>query len=147
MTTRRRAFEATSSCSADPAAVWAAWTSPSKWPGGVIQKASIDGDFVVGAKITAKAKGGPTTTHTVTSIDPPRAWVGVTKFPGLTMTYEHEIETVVGGTTLTERAVMTGPLAGIAALLIGKSFAKGFIDTTARIARLAESEPGGQSGS
>lgn len=100
---------------------------------------------MVGAKITAKAKGGPSTTHTVTSMAPPRAWVGVTNFPGLTMTYEHQIETVEGGTTLTERAVMTGPLAGIAALLIGKSLAKGFTDTTARIARLAESESGSQS--
>lgn len=125
--------------SADPAAAWAAWTNPAQWPGGVIEKASIDGDFVVGAKITAKAKGGPSTTHTVTSMDPPRTWVGVTKFPGLTMTYEHEIDAVEGGTTLTERAVMTGPLSGIAALLIGKSLAKGFKESTARIARLAES--------
>ena len=96
---------------------------------------------MVGAKITAKAKGGPTTTHTVTSMDPPRGWVGVSKFPGLTMTYEHEIKVVEGGTTLTERAVMSGPLAGIAALLLGKSLAKGFKESTARIARLAESGP------
>jgi hypothetical protein len=88
MTTRRRSFEGTS---ASPSAVWAAWTNPVEWPGGVIQKAGIDGAFVVGAKITAKMKGAPATTHTVTSMDPPRAWVGVTKFPGLTMTYEHEI--------------------------------------------------------
>ncbi len=142
MTTRRRSFEGTSTSSASPAAVWAAWTNPAEWPGGVIQKASIDGDFVVGAKITAKVSGGPTTTHTVTSMDPPRTWAGVSKFPGLTMTYEHEIVPVDGGTTLTERAVMSGPLAGIAAALIGKSLAKGFNETTARIARLAESGPG-----
>lgn len=141
MTTRRRSFEGKSTCSATPSAVWAAWTNPAEWPGGVIEKASIDRDFVVGANITAKAKGGPTTTHAVTSMDPPRTWVGVSKFPGLTMTYEHDIDVVDGGTTLTERAIMSGPLAGIAALLIGKSLAKGFNKTTARIARLAETGP------
>ncbi|WP_123029260.1 SRPBCC domain-containing protein [Mycolicibacterium stellerae] len=141
MATRRRSFQGSSISSADPSAVWWAWTSPSEWPGGVIQKASIDGEFVVGANITAKAKGGPTTTHTVTSVDPPRGWVGVSKFPGVTMTYEHEIEVVDGGTKLTERAVMSGPLAGVAALLIGKSLAKGFNDSTARIAEVAEAGP------
>ena len=141
MTTRRRSFEGTSISSADPSAVYWAWTTPEKWPGGVIEKASIDGDFVVGANITAKAKGGPSTTHTVTSVDPPRGWVGETKFPGFTMTYEHDIEPVEGGTKLTERAVMTGPLSGIAALLLGKSLAKGFTESTARIARVAESRP------
>lgn len=74
-------------------------------------------------------------------MDPPRGWVGVSKFPGVTMTYEHEIEVVDGGTKLTERAVMSGPLAGLAALLIGKSLAKGFNDTTARIAEVAETWP------
>jgi hypothetical protein len=142
MTTKRRSFEGTSVSSADPSAVYWAWTTPHKWPGGVIEKASIDRDFEVGANITAKAKGGPSTTHTVTSVDPPRGWVGESKFPGLTMTYEHEIEPVDGGTKLTERAVMSGPLAGVAALLLGRSLAKGFNESTSRIARLAESGPG-----
>jgi hypothetical protein len=142
MKTKRRSFEGTSISAADPAAVYWAWTTPQKWPGGVIERASIDGDFVVGANITAKAKGGPSTTHTVTSVDPPRGWVGESKFPGLTMTYEHEIEPVDGATKLTERAVMSGPLSGIAALLLGKSLAKSFNESTKRIAQLAESGPG-----
>ncbi len=85
-----------------------------------------------------KVKGGPPTTSTVTIVEPPRMWVGVSKFPGLTMTYEHTIEASDGGTLLSERVVMSGPFAGVAGRLMGKSLGETFIASTDRIARLAE---------
>ena len=65
-------------------------------------------------------------------------WVAVSKFPGLTMTVEHVIEPADEGTVLTERAIFSGPFAGIMARLIGGRLQKDFAGTTARIARLAE---------
>lgn len=138
---KRRSFQGSSRCAASAATVWAVWTNPSEWPGGIVQSTKMDGDFVVGAKIRAKLAGGPATTSTVTRLDPPRFWEGVSKFPGLTMTYEHDIEEVDGGTLLTERAVMSGPFAGIAARVMGKRMEETFVATTRRIAEAAESRP------
>lgn len=135
-------FEGSSNCSAPASTVWTVWSNPTEWPGGVIQATSIDGEFVVGAKIKGKVKGGPATTSTITEIDAPRSWVGVSNFPGLAMTYEHTIEDVDNGTVLTERVIMDGPLAGIAGLLMGKNLKKTFAGTTGRIAELAEARIG-----
>jgi hypothetical protein len=138
MAKQRRSFEGSSKCSAPASTVWAAWTNPSEWPGGIIQSTKIDGDFVVGAKIRAKLEGGPATTSTVTRMDPPGSWDGVSKFPGLTMTYEHTIEPADDGTLLTERVIMSGLFAAIAARLMGSGLEETFAATTERIARLAE---------
>ncbi|MFS0896217.1 SRPBCC family protein [Mycolicibacterium litorale] len=134
----RRTFEGSSNCAAPASTVWTVWSNPTEWPGGIIQSTSIDGEFVVGAKIRGKVKGGPATTSTITDINEPRSWVGVSRFPGLTMTYEHTIEDVEDGTVLTERVIMDGPLAGIAGQLMGKNLKKTFAGTTGRIAELAE---------
>jgi ligand-binding SRPBCC domain-containing protein len=138
MEKRRRTFEGSSKCSAPASTVWAVWTNPSLWPGGVIESAKIDGNFVVGAKLTDKTKGGPTTTATVTLVDPPRMWVDVSKFPGLRMTFEHVIEAADEGTVLTERVIISGLLAAVAARLMGSRLEQTFAGTTSRIACLAE---------
>jgi len=65
-------------------------------------------------------------------------WVGVSKFPGLTMTYDHMIEAFDGGTVLSERVVMSGPFAGVAGRLMGNRLEQTFAASTERIARLAE---------
>jgi hypothetical protein len=135
-----RSFEGSSSCGAPISAIWEVWTNPSKWQGGVIEAAKIDRDFVVGAKIRTKVKGYPASTSTVTHVDSPRIWVGVAKAPGLTMTYEHVIEPDDKGAVLTERAILSGPFAGVAARLIGKRLESTFVATTAHCAHLAESQ-------
>ena len=68
-------------------------------------------------------------------------WVALSKFPGVTMTVEHVIESAADGTVLIERAIMSGPLGGVMARLIGGRLEKDFAGTTARIARLAEARP------
>jgi hypothetical protein len=138
MSRRQRSFEGSSRCSASPEAIWAVWTNPDIWPGGVIASAKIDGDFGIGARITVRVKGYTPLTSEVTRIEAPRVWTGVAKNPGLTMTIDHEIEPADTGTVITERATMSGPLAGIAAGLLGNRLAKAFTATTTRTARLAE---------
>jgi hypothetical protein len=134
-----RSFEGSSPCSAPVSAIWQVWTNPSMWQGGVIESASIDGDFVVGAKYKTKVKGLPASTSTVTHVDSPRMWVSAANAPGLTLTYEHVIEPNGTGAVLTERAIMSGPLAGVAARLIGKRLESTFAATTVHCAHLAES--------
>lgn len=138
MTKRRRTFEGSSECSAPPSTVWSVWTNPSEWPGGIIDTAKIDGDFAVGAKITIKVQGGLANTSTVTRLEPPKRWVAVSKLPGLTMTYEHVIESADDGTVLSEHVMLSGLFAGAAADLMGNRLSQTFTQTTAHIARLAE---------
>jgi hypothetical protein len=89
------------------------WTDPAGWPGGPIAAAELHGAFEVGAMITVRVKGGPPVRSTITRIESPRVWVSVAKQPGLTMTYEHLIEPVAGGTVLTDRLILTGPFAAM----------------------------------
>ena len=141
MSKPRRSFEGQSTSSASPEAVWAIWTRPDIWPGDVVASAKIDGDFVLGAKITTRVKGYAPLTSKVTRIDPPRVWTGVAKNPGLTMTIDHIIEAAESGTVITERATMSGPFAGVAARLLGSRLETTFKATTAHCARLAEAQP------
>ena len=131
-------FGGTSHSSASAEDVWAVWTNPAEWPGDVIATAKIDGPFAVGAKITTRVKGYPPLTSTVTRIEPPTLWTGVAKAPGLTQTIDHLIERTDSGTMITERTAFTGPMASIAARILGGRLRKTFVATTAHCGRLAE---------
>jgi len=100
--------------------------------------AKIDGPFAVGAKITIRVKGHPPLTSTVTQSEPPMLWTGVARAPGLTETIDHLIEPTDSGTLITERSVFTGPLASIAARILGGRVRKTLEATTAHFGRLAE---------
>ena len=107
--------------------------------GGVIARANIDGPFAVGAKITTRVEGYPSLTSTVTRVETPRIWTGVAKAPGLTQTIEHVVEPTDAGALLTERTTFTGPLASIAARVLGGRLRKTLeATTTDDCARLAE---------
>ena len=125
--------------SASPEDVWAVWTNPAEWPGDVIVTAKIDGPFVVGATITIRVKGHPPLRSTVSRIEPPMLWTGVAKAPGLTETIDHFIEPTDSGIVITERSVLSGPLASIAARILGRTVRKTLQATTAHFGRLAES--------
>lgn len=134
----RSSFQGSSRSAAPPAVVWAVWTDPAAWPGDIVEAATLHGSFEVGGKITTKIKGYPAGTSTITTIDSPRLWVGVARSPGLTLTYEHIVEPAGDGALLTERATMSGPLAWIAARILGRRLEATFASTTAHCARLAE---------
>lgn len=134
----RGPFGGSSQSSASAEDVWAVWTNPAEWPGDVIVRAKIDGPFAVGAKITIRIKGHPPLISTVTRIEPPMSWTGVARVPGFTETIDHLIEPTESGALITERAVFTGPLASIAARLLGGRVRKTFEATTAHFGRLAE---------
>ena len=131
-------FGGSSQSSASAEEVWAVWTTPADWAGDVIVMAKIDGPFAVGAKITMRVKGHPPLKLTVTRVEAPVLWTGVARAPGLTETIDHLIETTDSGTLITQGTVFTGPLAPIAARILGRTVRKTFEATTAHFARLAE---------
>ena len=131
-------FGRSSQCSASAEAVWAVWTNPAEWPGDVTVMAKIDGLFAVGAKITMRVKGHPPLRLTVTRVEAPMVWTGVARAPGLTETIDHLIEPTYPGTLIAQRTVFTGPLASIAARVLGGTVRKTFEATTAPFGRLAE---------
>jgi len=131
-------FGGSSHSSASAEDVWAVWTNPAEWPGDVIVMAKIDGPFAVGAKITMRVKGHPPLRLTVTRVEAPMVWTGVARAPGLTETIDHLIEPTYPGTLIAQRTVFTGPLASIAARILGGRVRKTFEATTAHFGRLAE---------
>jgi hypothetical protein len=134
----KRVIEGSSPCSAPAETVWQVWADPSTWPGSVIEVGAVDGEFAEGSKVTVKVKGGVKTASTLTKVEPPRIWCSVTKFPGLTLAYDHVIESAGSGTLLTERVTMTGPFAGLFDRMTRSKLEETFPAVTAEIARLAE---------
>jgi len=112
--------------------------TPPSGPGDVIVMAKIDGPFAVGAKITIRVKGHPPLRLTVIRVEAPMVWTGVARAPGLTETIDHLIEPTYPGTLITQRTVFTGPLASIAARILGGRVRKTLEATTAHFGRLAE---------
>ncbi|MGO9928926.1 MAG: hypothetical protein ACLPLP_23180 [Mycobacterium sp.] len=131
-------FGGSSHSSASAEDIWAVWTNPAEWPGDVMVMAKIDGPFAVGAKITMRVRAHPPLRLTVTRIEAPMLWTGVARVPGLTETIDHLIEPTDSGTLITQRTVFTGPLASIAARVLGGTVRKTFEATTAHFGRLAE---------
>ena len=134
----QRTFEGSARSTATPEQAWAAWTDPSVWPGGPIASARLHDSFELGGKITTRAKGYMPLTSTITRIEPPRLWTGVAKTPGLTMTIDHVIEPNDSGVLLTERATLSGPLAGVVSRLLGRRMESTYAATTAHAADVSE---------
>lgn len=125
--------------SADSQAVWTAWTDIAGWSTYEhIESASIDGEFRPGAVITSKARGFPTSTLTVSRVEPPELWVDESRSRGVRMTFDHVVEVNPGGTLLTERVVISGPLAGIVAPVVRRRLEALLATSVACVARAAE---------
>lgn len=138
MADKVRSVEGSSTSSAPAESVWQVWTDPSVWAGDVIEFGSVDGDFLIGSRVGVKVKGGVKTYSTLTRVEPPLIWESVTKFPGLTLTYEHTIAPHGSGTLLTERVVMTGVFAGLAHRILRRQLERTFTAVTGYIGHLAE---------
>jgi Polyketide cyclase / dehydrase and lipid transport len=136
----RYSLEGSSRSTGTPEGAWALWTDPSAWPGGPIETAQLHGDFEVGGKITTKVKGERALTTTITRIEEPRLWVGEANWPGLTMAIEHVIDPVGGGVLLTERSVLSGPLAPLMTRVLRRRLESIYANTTAHAAEVIEAK-------
>ena len=133
---------------ARPEDVWAAWVDVARWSDGdVIESARLKGDFKEGSTIVSKVRGFPSTSLTITRVEPYRVWVDESRAPGMRMTFEHVIEPGNAGTTITERVVISGPLGGIVGRAMQRRLQALFAATTKQVARQAEELSAGLSGS
>lgn len=119
--------------------MWTAWTDVAGWSAyDHVESASIDGEFRAGAVITSKANGFPKSTLRVTRVEPPGLWADQSRSPGVQMTFDHVIEANEDGTSLTERVVISGPLAPIVGPVIRRRLEALLAESVACVAHAAE---------
>lgn len=132
-------YEASGISSADPERVWDAWTDVASWSNSEhIEIAGIDGPFRLGAVITSKAKGFPSSKLTVIHVERPALWTDESRSPGVLMTFDHVIEPVGDRTRLTERVVFQGVLGFLVGPLLRRRLEALFEASVAHVARNAE---------
>jgi hypothetical protein len=126
---------------ASPDAIWAVWIDVAGWSRfDHIDSASIDGAFRPGAVIESKAKGLPSSTLRVTRVEPPALWVDESRSPGIRMTFHHVIETGPGGTSLTERVEIVGPIGHVVGPLLRRKLEALFEASVVAIASKASAD-------
>jgi hypothetical protein len=132
-------YEASALTKASAEAAWTAWTDVEGWSAyDHIETARIDGAFQPGAVITSKAKGFPSSTLTVTRVEATSLWVDESRSPGMQMTFDHVVEPGEGGTRLTERVRISGPLGRAIGPSMRRKLEALFAASVAAVAREAE---------
>jgi hypothetical protein len=133
-------FDHSADSDATPDAVWRRYVDVEHWsewsPKGV-EKSSIDGDFEVGTEGMSKAPNLPKGKFELIEVEPERRFVSKAELPGGKLTFEHMIEPTNGGTRITHRATLTGPLTFLWSPVIGRIIKRGLPDGVERLAELA----------
>jgi uncharacterized protein YndB with AHSA1/START domain len=121
-------FEAThgEDTSAPPAAVWALWRDPARWPewNSTYDSAELDGELEPGAEVTVKLHRGGRMKREVVAVEPERLLIDQARFPGARFGHEHRVEPRSagegGGSRITHRVYVKGPASGLWALMLGR---------------------------
>ena len=137
--------EASSVSSAAPNILWNLWTRVSEWsawdPEVVWSK--LEGGFSEGTPGVLKPKGGPPVKFVLTRVEEGRAFSDSASLPLARMRFHHELAPAAGGgTKVTHRVEISGPLGPVFGWLIGRGIRKGLPHAVARLARLAEQSGG-----
>jgi uncharacterized protein YndB with AHSA1/START domain len=125
---------------APPEAVWNRYTDVenwNEWSKKGVEESSIDGDFEVGTSGTSKAPHLPKGKFEVITVEPERKFASKASLPGASLVFEHELEPADGGTRITHRATLDGPLAVVWTPLISRIVKRGLPDGVERLAELA----------
>jgi uncharacterized protein YndB with AHSA1/START domain len=137
-----RAFSHQVTTTAPAATIWSAWTTPASWGDWDLglTSASLDGDFVVGAKGEIQPRSGSKATFTVVAVEPGKSCTFETQLPMarlvVTRTIVSEMPTV-----FRHDVSFTGPLAGIWAGQLGPDFRTALPPTMEKLKALAEGNP------
>lgn len=113
-------------------ATWPQWNLDTEW-------VRLDGPFVEGATGTLKPKGGPKVSFVVTRLVPDREFVDVSHLVGARLTFAHQVTPADGGGCTVDVAIsMSGPLARVWNLMLGKGLRDTVQADLERLARAAE---------
>ncbi len=120
-------------------AVWECLIDVQGWnehPG--IAKAQLHGALAVGSKITTKCVGLPSSTSTITVLEPPSVFTHEDRgLPFHRGVFEHYVEPYEGGTRLVEIATLTGPLSGIVGRVLDARIRGAVVHNLGEVARRA----------
>jgi len=125
---------------ASAAAVWNRYTDVehwSEWSTKGVEKSSLDGDFEVGTEGMSKAPYFPKGKFELIVVEPEQRFASKATFPGGTLVFEHMIEPADGGTRITHRATLDGPLTFVWSQVIGRIVKRGMPEGVERLAELA----------
>lgn len=130
-------FEHSAESEAPPVKIWERYTDVAQWHewSKGVEKSSIEGEFEVGSEVTSKPPSLPRSRFELIEVEPERRFVSKGKIPGGTLTFEHMIEPTNGGTRITHRAELAGPLGFLWTPLIGRIIKR---ELPAGVERLAE---------
>jgi hypothetical protein len=116
-------YEHTVQADAAPAAVWALYADVAGWPRWDTSVVSmvLEGPFATGTRATMTIEGMPPISSVLADVEDERSFTDLSSVPefGIEVRFEHHLAPRAdGGTTLTNRVVVTGPGAGKAGPMI-----------------------------
>jgi hypothetical protein len=106
---------------AEPAAVWALWEDPGRWPewNERIAAARAAGPLSLGAKARVRFRGSPAALpFTIVAWEPGRSFTDAGRLGPLRLTHEHLVEPDEAGARITHVLALRGPGARVAARLL-----------------------------
>jgi hypothetical protein len=109
----------------------------SEWSPKGVEESSLDGDFAVGSRGTSKAPYLPKGNFELIEVEPQRGFTSKAKLPGATLTFEHQLEPIDGGTRITHRASLEGPLSVVWRPAVGRIIERGLPTGVERLAELS----------
>lgn len=120
--------------------MWEVWTDVAAWPrwNPTVAAAALDGPFAEGASGKFKHVNGVRSKIVLRDVRPGTGFVVASGLPGARLRIEHEVLGVPqGGSRVTERAVVDGPLGRLWSLLLGRQLRRDVVDGTEATARQA----------
>ena len=136
---------ATITSSATPARFFAAWADMATWPEWNLDTewVRLDGPFVEGATGVLKPKGGPKVRFVVERLVDGQEFVDVSHLLGARLTFRHLVSVEADRTTVSVDVTLTGPLAPLWRLILGKDIRASAQPDLERLARRLEGAEGG----
>jgi hypothetical protein len=125
---------------ASPEAIWRRYVDVenwNEWSQKGVEESLIDGEFEVGTKGVSKAPNLPKTRFELVAVEPERRFVSKGKLPGGTLLFEHLIEPTDGGSRITHRVSLDGPLAFLWTPVVGRIIEREMPEGVERLAELA----------
>lgn len=125
---------------ATPEAIFTLWSTVAHWPewDEDIASAGLHGQFSLGSQGYVKPKGGPRATFTITEIMPNKSFTSVSHLPGARLLFSHALSREENHTLIRHTISISGRLAWLWSLLLGKSLRKGLQSAIDNLASLAE---------
>ncbi|PZS12637.1 MAG: hypothetical protein DLM57_18545 [Pseudonocardiales bacterium] len=130
---------------APPAAFFDRWADMATWPEWNLDTewVRLDGPFSQGATGTLKPRGGPKVRFVVESLVPEREFVDVSRLVGARLSFAHHVTPAAGGGCAVHvQITMSGPLARLWNLILGKGLRVSAQADLERLAHVAEANAG-----